>query len=186
MAIREITTGLNYTLSDDSDLKRLKESLRKAIFEELVNQGHSLTGAVENSVEFTEENTSNTYQLNVLINYYAKYLNNGVQRQNIPYNPGSGATKSAYIDALTRYAEKRFGLSGKKAVSAAFAIAKTHKKEGMPSAGSYAFSKNSRRTQWVDHVLKVELDNIMEFVNGITDKVIEVSIKNLYSNGTNN
>jgi hypothetical protein len=164
---------------DQKAIDKFQNALTKEIIKEFVNQGHSLTGAFEESIEFNtiEETDSLTQQ--VLVNFYGSYLDNGVNASNIPYSRGSGAGKSAYISALTRYATLRMGLQGKEAQSAAFAIATNHKKHGMPSPGSYQYSKNSRRTTWVDNVLAESANLINKFANELSDSIIEISINNL-------
>ena len=84
------------------------------------------------------------------------------------------ATKSKYIDGLTDFAKKRFGLNDKEAQSAAFAIAKKQKKEGMPTKNSFKFSKNGKRTGFID-------DTIQNATPAI-EKIIEESIFNFIIN----
>lgn len=167
---------------DQKVIDRFKAQLKKAIIKEFTNQGHSLTGAFEESIDITDEKEPTTLTIKAEVNDYGKYLDRGVKSSNIPYSRGSGAGKSAYIDALTRYAMVRMGLSGKQAKSAAFAIATNHKKHGMPSPGSYQYSKNNRRTEWVDNVLAESVNMIEKFANDLSDSIIEISINNLYKN----
>ena len=167
-------------MSKEQSIERFQKQLTKSIIKEFVNQGHSLTGAFEQSIEYNNEETDESLTIQVLVNHYGTYLDRGVNKSNIPYERGSGAGKSAYIDALTRYATLRMGLSGKAAKSAAFAIATNHKKHGMPSPGSYQYSRNSRRTEWVDNVLAESAQLILKFANELSDSIIEVSINNLY------
>ena len=161
-------------MDKQASIDKFQKALTKQIIKEFVNQGHSLTGAFEQSIEYNtiEEIDSLTQQ--VLVNFYGSFLDNGVSSSQIKY-----PYASARIDALTRYATLRIGLQGKEARSAAFAIATNHKKHGMPSHGSYQYSKNSRRTAWVDNVLSESASMIEKFANELSDSIIEISINNL-------
>lgn len=167
-------------MSKEAAIERFQKQLTKVIIKEFVNQGHSLTGAFEQSIKFNTILDDESLTEQVLVNFYGSFLDRGVKASNIPYERGSGAGKSAYIDALTRYASLRMGLSGKQAKSAAFAIATNHKKHGMPSPGSYQYSNNNRRTDWIDNVLAESAAMIFKFADEISDSIIEVSINNLY------
>ena len=161
---------------DQQLIDNFKDNLLKQILKEWQNQGHYLTGSFEDNIEITDEKEIDSLLVKVITPLYGAYVDGGVNSNRIPYSPGSGAKKSAYIDALTRYLERRMSLSGKEAVSAAFAIAKTHKKHGMPSPGSYKYAPNNRRTQWVDNVLAESSNMIYKFANELSDSIIEVTI----------
>ncbi len=60
-----------------------------------------------------------------------------------------GAKPSRYIQGLIEFFINK-GLSENEAKGAAFATAKTHAREGMPTSGSYRFSKNGRRLKFID------------------------------------
>lgn len=122
--------------------------------EEFVGQGHHLTGAFEGSLHGTVLNTGMKTQLRGQMASYGIFVNTGVNASRIPYNEGSGAGTSKYITALINYWKLR-GLNEKEATRAAFATAKTHKKEGMPSAGSYMFSSTGQRKSFIT-IVKTE------------------------------
>lgn len=146
--------------------KSLKEDLRK----EIVEQGHHLTGALEDSVKSTV-NLSNDISLQMEANDYIDPLNDGVPASRIPFNSqqSRGGT-SKYIQGLKRFAELRFGAEGKEALGIAFAIAKTHEKTGMPTPGSYAFSKTGKRTNVIPETFeKNDYDKKLE--DGISDEI---------------
>lgn len=154
----------------------LTEKIRK----ELSEQGHTLTGALESSFRSMKTNTV----LEVYANDYINPVNSGVPAENIPYDSSkqSGAKTSQYIEGLKRYAMMRFGITNEReALSAAFAIARKHEKEGMPTAGSYRFSNNGDRTEAVEKIindaqldfeveqsLDRELDDLLDFDTNIT------------------
>lgn len=127
--------------------------LKEGLIRELSEQGHRLTGAVENSIAHQVTTIPSGYMLTITALSYAIQLERGVSAKNIPYRPGnrkgSGKT-SQYIQGLIRFAELR-GMKNPK--SAAFAIAYKHSKEGMPTRGSYRYSSNGRRKNFIDATL---------------------------------
>ena len=119
---------------------------------ELKAQGHVLTGRTIASFEKQIRGAIETKLTGeILQDEHAMILDAGVVPGRVPYSPGSGAKSSKYIDALIRYVQLRSGSSLKEAKSGAFAIAATAKKEGHPTAGSFIYSQNGRRTGWIKH-----------------------------------
>lgn len=128
----------------------IRENVEQDFKQELLDQGHYLTGALESSVRSLITAGSKSVVLDVYANDYIDPVNDGVPASKIPYDSSvrTGAGSSRYIEGLKNYAMLRFGISDEKeALGAAFAIAKTHEKEGMPTSGSFAFSGNGSRTQ---------------------------------------
>lgn len=116
-----------------------------ALKKELRGQGHYLTGAAEGSLTVTLDEAKDKAGIAGEGVFYIGILNDGVKANRIPYGGiGNGAKTSKYIQGLIRFWRLR-GLGEKEAVRAAFATAKKHKREGMPTRGSYAFSSNGRR-----------------------------------------
>jgi len=142
--------------------------LKNDLKQELKMQGHYLTGGLENSVVSDVLNNGNNVAVEVFADGYIDPVNDGVPAHKIPYDPDnrSGAKSSKYIEGLKNYAKLRFGLTDDKAaLGAAFAIAKKHKKEGMPTQGSYSFSKNGSRTEAIESVINAnekKIGNIIE------------------------
>ena len=150
-------------------LEKVYTILKDATTQELADQGHRLTGSLKGSITNQIDEITDGWQMLVTMAHYAGYMERGVESSKIPFNPGSGAGKSLYIEALTRFAELR-GMTNPK--SAAFAIAHAHKKQGMPTykggesgRGSYAFSSNGRRTGFAEQVLQDNEDKIREVIN---------------------
>jgi len=74
---------------------------------------------------------------------------------------------------LIRYVQKRIGISNiQEAKSVAFAIAHTHKKEGMPSRGSYQFSATGERTRWFTNIVERKETLIRQTVYRLVDLVV--------------
>jgi hypothetical protein len=145
-------------------------------------QGHTLTGKFEAGLTYKVERTGEGWEV---VGYDAtgvgKYLDKETPAVKIPYSPGSGATKSAFIDGLTRYAELRFKLSGKEALRAAFAMAVTMKREGKPTVGSYKYSSNNRRTGVISDTINENWDKIVEKIDetgmNIISKQVEILLQ---------
>jgi hypothetical protein len=162
---------MDYLHEEISVIKDACSILDKELADELADQGHRLTGALEASIKGTVVATGNAVIGSTTMLNYGKYVENGVPASSIPFSQGSGAKSSKYIDGLTRFFILR-GLSPKEAKSAAFATAKKQKKEGMPTQNSYSFSHNGFRTKFIensesaarknlDTVVKTGIDNIV-------------------------
>lgn len=133
-------------------LAELGDFLVDVLRKELKMQGHRLTGKLEKSIEAVVKHKSDEWLIDIMHERYGTYQDTGVSANRIPYTPGSGARTSKYISALIRWVQLRGIAPGfARAKGIAFAIAKTHKKEGMPTKGSYRFSNNGRRTLWLQH-----------------------------------
>ena len=83
---------------------------------------------------------------------YGLYLDKGVI--DVPYTRGSGGGSSRYILGLQKWAMIKFGLSSKKAMQMAFAVANTQKKS---LGGNAAFTQSPANPGWVDDI-KNDLD----------------------------
>lgn len=117
---------------------------------ELREQGHMNTGELYNSVGGSISQIPDGAVVNIEMNDYHVYVEKGVRAGRIPFGGKSrGAKTSRYIQGLIQFFRNK-GLSEKEAKGAAFATAKTHAREGMPTSGSYRFSKNGRRLKFID------------------------------------
>ena len=161
------------------DLKTIGEHLIKELSEELIQQGHKGTGKLINSLrqEIKQEGTDRV--LRIYANYYSKFLANGVGASRIPYTRGSGRKSSKYIEALTQWVIEVLRKSPEaKARSIAFAIANTHKKQGMPTSNSYRFSSNGRRLNFIQYVINAN----RKFIKDAVAKEYSNSLKDSISN----
>ena len=112
--------------------EQVGEVVKKAVKQAFIIQGRSLTGALVNSIDYSVNATVNSAFIEFTLLDYGMILNYGVPANRIPYSPGSGAKSSKYIDGLKLYAKLRFNANDKEAERIAFAIARKHKKFGMP------------------------------------------------------
>ncbi|TWP28436.1 hypothetical protein ETU09_05795 [Apibacter muscae] len=133
-----------------SILKKVIRVLDSSCKQELIKQGHSLTGALEKSIRGDVKNTkAEGYMLD-----YGFIVDKGVKSNKIPFNGTgkSGAKSSKYITSLINYFKIK-GLSEAEAKKAAFATAYVQKKEGMSTKSSSRFSKNNKRQNFLDSAL---------------------------------
>lgn len=142
----------------------IMSGLQKALREELVSQGHTLTGNLSSSIEFEVSSDGNSIVGTMYFEDYGLYVETGVTADRIPFGGrrGGGGT-SKYIQGLITFWEER-GLSGREAIGAAFATAHVHAREGMPSRSSYQFSQTGERTGFARTVIDREVDNIAETI----------------------
>ena len=112
--------------------EQVGEVVKKAVKQAFIMQGRSLTGALVNSIDYSVNATVTNSFIEFTLLDYGMILNYGVPANRIPYSPGSGAKSSKYIDGLKLYAKLRFNANDKEAERIAFAIARKHKKFGMP------------------------------------------------------
>ncbi len=133
--------------------------LKGKIIEELAQQGHRASGALEKSIEVIIEEKGSILIGKILMNDYSYWLDKGVPADKVPYYPGSGRKSSKYIDALIDWSKWiKPALSEEERKSFAFAVATKAKQEGHPTSGSYAFSSNGRRKAWHENAIEKNLE----------------------------
>lgn len=148
--------------------RKIGELVNKNLVDQHVLQGHRMTGAFEDSLEVITDSNS----VSGIGNRYGIYLNVGVKPSEIKH-----PFARARIDGLTRFVEYRMGLSGKEAQSVAYAIATTHKREGMPTSGSYQYSNNGKRTDMVDDAIALSEPEIIDILFKEFVSVVDVHTK---------
>jgi hypothetical protein len=132
------------------------EGLKAALQKEYQGQGHKLSGSLIRDIKVRVKRNATGWSGEVLVNFYAQYLEQKIPPSRIPFSPGQGrGGVSEYIQGLIDYFERR-GLPTREATGAAFATATVQSREGMPTRGSYRFSKNGRRTGAIKHVIENE------------------------------
>jgi len=152
-------------------MRRLQADLRK----ELKAQGHYLTGKLNDSIEYDIRVEGDFVIAEMEIEDYGLSMEFGIKPQNIPYSPGSGAGTSQYIQGLISFWNKR-GVTGSEGVRAAFATAAKHKKEGMPTRSSFAFSTTGARTGFATTVLERDLELIGRILEEKTGATLEIRL----------
>lgn len=149
-------------------ISKVATTLEQGLAKELRDQGHYLTGALENSITSRNTTTGDAEVLETSALDYIDDLDQGKRPEHIDESDIAG---------LTRYAELRFGYSGNKAIKTAIAIARKHRKEGMPTKNSYQYSITGERkfvieetyehnesilNQQIDDGLSKELDSFID------------------------
>ena len=145
--------------------EQVGEVVKKAVKQAFIIQGRSLTGALVNSIDYSVNATVNSAFVESTLLDYGMILNYGVPANRIPYSPGSGAKSSKYIDGLKLYAKLRFNANDKEAERIAFAIARKHKKFGMPLDGKIGAVQNG---------LDDSKQEVEELINEALTQVINV------------
>lgn len=157
---------------DKQILEQIASLALQAVAIEWKAQGHNLTGKAIRELETRIIEKANSTIIEGYVIDYMATTNQGVPASRIPYNPGSGARSSKYIDGLIDYVKRRMGKSEREAQRIAFAIASKHKREGMPTKASRRFSKTGKRTGFIEQAL----DDIEPQLAQLIEQGIEESI----------
>ena len=161
--------------------EKIAEIVTEATKIEFAAQGHELTGALIDSIEAQVKETTTGARIEGLLLDYGLAVNNGVPKENVPFtinNRGSlrafrtsnfrrSTGVSKYIAGLQLFAELRFRVSKKEALRIAFAIARKHKQEGIPSRASKRFSRTGKRTGAIQDALQKTDEQIKEVIEEI-------------------
>jgi len=139
--------------------------LRERLRSEAAAQGHRLTGKLEDSIDFEITETESEAVGKMYAEDYGVFVEFGVKSGRIPYSSGGGRRggTSAYIQGLVSFWEHK-GLSGREALGAAFATAKVHEREGMPTRKSFAFSSTGQRTGFIKTTIDESMDDITRII----------------------
>lgn len=156
-------------MSGDRILKEAGETLNQFLTTELREQGHYLTGSLENSINNSSrvEVMRRKYVLRGFALSYSKDLDEGVP---------SGSRRLPSVDELTGYFRLR-GLNLVSARQAAFLTARKHKQEGMPTKASSRFSKTGERKWFLSIAWKKAEPAVDSMIMGRMDKVFENEVK---------
>lgn len=153
-------------------MERLRDDLRK----ELKAQGHNLTGRLSESLEYDIETRPGFVIASMECEDYGLVMEFGVPAERIPYTPGSGGGgTSKYIQGLIRFWNLK-GVTGREGVRAAFATAAKHKREGMPTRASFAFSSTGARTGFASTVIERDLELIGRILEEKTGATLEIRL----------
>ena len=143
----------------------------KQLTNELIRQGHKLTGALIDSFETMVVEKSDVLIIQFMMLKYGHSLNKGIKPNKIPYTIGGaprGGT-SKYIQGLIRFAKLKFFVDEKKAKGIAFAIAYKHKKEG------YTIDKS--KLGFIDNVLESEMPLIEKLISDFFEETLNLMIE---------
>jgi len=129
---------------------------------ELLAQGHNASGKGIQSIEAAIASGDISDLIGVILaNDYLVPVDTGVSPARVPFGGIGGGGTSKYIQGLLNWADYiKPGLSEKEKKSFVFAVAHTHKKEGIPSNGAYSFTSNGRRTGWIEWGMDKNIDSL--------------------------
>lgn len=149
--------------------------IQKELQGELKEQGHYNTGALYNSIQYQVFSRGSAVVVGQMTSLdYGIIVEVGVPSGKIPYSGRNGrGGKSKYIQGLVTFFMHK-GLDEKSALGAAFATANVQRQEGMPTAGSYRFSNNGRRTHFVSETLENNLDVITRILEEKTGAILQL------------
>lgn len=139
-------------------LEEIADKARK----EIKDQGHVASGKLLKSIEVKITDADLDHLVGVILSEdYGLEVDTGIPASRVPT---SGSAARAWVDGLRKWAKfvkpsatdieiKRF----------AFRVHRAHIRYGVPTPGSFKFSKNGRRTSWIQegigkHVEKFEED----------------------------
>ena len=139
--------------------------VREYLREELAAQGHPLTGRLSQSFTFSFSETADVFSGAIVSEDYAVYIDAGVPANRVRYP----------IRVMIRYFLLR-GLPGKEATRAAYATRAVQQREGIPTRGSYAFSKNGRRTGFIKQGVTAALSEVSDIFENTIGHSVEAEL----------
>jgi hypothetical protein len=156
-------------------LQRLADVLIKEMQMQLKIANHIMTGALSDSIESRILSTIEGRKIEIWIEQYGIALDQGVPPDRIPFTEPSGrGGRSKYIEGLQRFAQLKLGVSdNRESLSIAFAIARKHKKVGMPVKGP---------TKFIQKTLDATEDEIQKFVEEWSEAVFIAKIESIIQN----
>lgn len=164
-----------------TNIDKLKNVLTKALSDEWIAQGHSMNNTIIDNIEYVVKQETNKLTISGMMYVYGNIIAAGVMSSKIPYGgrTGRGGT-SLYIKALQDYVKARMNIQDEqKSKSIAFAIAQTQKFSGdtwgMPTRGSYAYTKTGKRLEWIEEAFKHNEDKIIESIREMCFNLLSVN-----------
>jgi hypothetical protein len=156
-------------------LERLAEVLKQEMRTQLRIANHVMTGALSESIESRILSTIEGRKIEIWIEQYGIALDQGVPPDRIPFTEPSGrGGRSKYIEGLQRFAQLKLGVSdNRESLSIAFAIARKHKKVGMPVKGP---------TKFIEKTLDATEDDILRFAEEWSEAVFIAKIESIIEN----
>lgn len=134
-----------------------------------------MTGSLSESIESRILSTIEGRKIEIWLNSYGIALDQGVPPDRIPFTEPSGrGGRSKYIEGLQRFAQLKLGVTdNRKSLGIAFAIARKHKKVGMPVKGP---------TQFIQKTLEATEDDIIRFAEDWAEAIFQAKIDSIIEN----
>ena len=156
-------------------LNNLAELLKEEMRQQLKIANHIMTGELVESIESRILSTIEGRKIEIWLNSYGIALDQGVPPDKIPFTEPSGrGGRSKYIEGLQRFAQLKLGVTdNRESLGIAFAIARKHKKVGMPVKGP---------TQFIQKTLDATEDDIIRFAEDWAEAIFEAKIDSIIEN----
>jgi hypothetical protein len=156
-------------------LNNLADLLKEEMRQQLKIANHIMTGDLIESIESRILSTIEGRKIEIWLNSYGIALDQGVPPDRIPFTEPSGrGGRSKYIEGLQRFAQLKLGVSdNRESLSIAFAIARKHKKVGMPVKGP---------TQFIQKTLNATEDDIIRFAEDWAEAIFQAKIDSIIEN----
>ena len=156
-------------------LNNLAELLKEEMRQQLKIANHIMTGELVESIESRILSTIEGRKIEIWLNSYGIELDQGVPPDRIPFTEPSGrGGRSKYIEGLQRFAQLKLGVTdNRESLGIAFAIARKHKKVGMPVKGP---------TQFIQKTLDATEDDIIRFAEDWAEAIFEAKIDSIIEN----
>jgi hypothetical protein len=162
----EVSNSIQKAMAEAMQL--IQDGLRN----ELVQQGHRLTGGLADSMEITYSKDGETLRGHIQARDYAVYVDAGVAPNRVRYP----------IRVMIEYFILR-GLPRKEATSAAYATRAVHRRDGIPSRGSYRYSLNGHRKGFISRGVRSVLDSVQDAFEKALGASVEVEIQSIFTPG---
>lgn len=130
--------------------------------DELTAQGHRASGKLIDTMEYvvTADGKLQEVTAEILVQDYGITINDGLEAAKVPR---SGAAAQKYVSGLIDWARLvKSDLDSSERRQFALNVYAKHKEEGMPTKASFAFSRNGRRTGWIEAAYKDSEGRILE------------------------
>ena len=156
-------------------LNNLAELLKEEMRQQLKIANHIMTGELVESIESRILSTIEGRKIEIWLNSYGIALDQGVPPDRIQFTEPSGrGGRSKYIEGLQRFAQLKLGVTdNRESLGIAFAIARKHKKVGMPVKGP---------TQFIQKTLDATEDDIIRFAEDWAEAIFEAKIDSIIEN----
>lgn len=162
----ELATSMQKAMAQAMQL--IQDGLRN----ELVQQGHRLTGGLADSMEITYSQDADSFSGHIQARDYAVYVDAGVAPNRVRYP----------IRIMIEYFVLR-GLPRKEAISAAYATRAVHQREGIPSRASYRYSLNGHRKGFISRGVRSVLDRVQEAFETALGAAVDIEIQSIFTPG---
>jgi len=136
--------------------------IEAGIRKESRDQGHYLTGAMEESLDAENRKEKGADILEGVAVKYTEYVNQGLPKESASFKQ---------FPFLVEYFKLR-GLQEEEAKRAAAATIRVWQKEGMPTKASSRFSKNKKRQEMIEDAIKKVSERLNAYMSKSFDNAI--------------